>query len=140
MALKTAWTVRVHKLATQLRVGIYPHEFQHQPIIVSMTLRGLYNPVPATIDQCLDYEPICRWITNEWPQSDHTPLLETRANELLIKVFGIDKRIQNVWIGLYKTEAIEQAARVGLEREMSRRQFETQAWHPLSPSSPLEFA
>lgn len=123
MTMRTTWTVRVQSLATRLRVGIYQHEHEHQPIIVSLTMRGLAESMPTTIEQCFDYEPICRWITDEWPDTLHTPLLETRANELLEKVFNADQRIQDVWIGLYKTEAIAKAERVGVERDVSRRQF-----------------
>ena len=127
MTVRTTWTVRVQNLMTRLRVGVYPHEHEHQPIIVSLTLRGLSESMPTTLEQCFDYEPICRWVTNEWPETAHTTLLEMRANELLQHVFNADRRIQDVWIGLYKTEAIKQAERVGVEREMSRRQFEVQS-------------
>ena len=95
--------------------------------------------MPTTLEQCFDYEPICRWVTNEWPETGHTTLLEMRANELLEHVFKADRRIQDVWIGLYKTEAIKQAERVGVEREMSRRQFDSQsrrfAAHPAKSST-----
>ncbi|MEP6965675.1 MAG: dihydroneopterin aldolase [Polaromonas sp.] len=132
MALRTTWTVRVQNLVTRLRVGVHHHEHEHQPVIVSLTMRGLSESMPTTLEQCFDYEPICRWITNEWPETGHTALLEMRANELLEQVFNADRRIQDVWIGLYKTEAIEQAERVGVEREMSRRQFEA---HNRSPAA-----
>ena len=142
MTVRTTWTVRVQNLVTRLCVGVYLHEHQHQPVIVSLTLRGLSESMPTTLEQCLDYEPICRWVTNEWPETGHTTLLEIRANELLEHVFNADRRIQDVWIGLYKTEAIKQAERVGVEREMSRRQFEAQrrppAAHPAKPSPTQE--
>lgn len=138
MTMRTTWTVRVQNLMTQLRVGVYHHEYEHQPIIACLTLRGLSESMPTTLEQCFDYEPICCWITNEWPKTDHTMLLEVRANELLEHIFNSDRRIQNVWIGLYKTEAIKQAERVGVERDMSRRQFESQcrrsAEHPAKTS------
>ena len=142
MTVRTTWTVRVQNLVTRLCVGVYLHEHQHQPVIVSLTLRGLSESMPTTLEQCFDYEPICHWITNEWPETGHTLLLEMRANELLEHVFNADRRIQDVWIGLYKTEAIKQAERVGVEREMSRRQFEAQrrppAAHPAKPSPTQE--
>ena len=137
MTLRTTWTVRVQNLVTKLRVGVYHHEHEHQPVIVNLTMRGLAESMPTTLEQCFDYEPICRWVTNEWPETGHTPLLETRANELLEKVFNADRRIQDVWIGIYKTEAIAQAERVGVEREMSRRQFEAHSRRPATrPARP----
>ena len=130
MTLRTTWTVRVQNLVTRLRVGVYHHEHEHQPVIVSLTMRGLSESMPTTLEQRFDYEQICRWVTNEWPETAHTALLEMRANELLEQVFNADRRIQDVWIGLYKTEAIQQAERVGVEREMSRRQFEAHNRRP----------
>lgn len=141
MTVRTTWTVRVQNLMTRLRVGIYQHEHEHQPIIVCLTLRGLSESEPTTLEQCFDYEPICHWVTEDWPETKHTLLLEMRANELLEHVFNADRRIQDVWLGLYKTEAIKKAERVGVEREMSRRQFESQTRRAVSKqdkSSPIQ--
>lgn len=126
MALRSKWTVRVQSLQTRLRVGIYEHEREPQPVLVCLRISGLAETSPTTLAQCFDYEPICRWILDEWPLSAHTPLLETRLNELVDRVFGADKRIMDVWIGLYKTQNIPQAQYVGLERDITRRQFEAQ--------------
>lgn len=126
MALRSKWTVRVRDLETSLRVGIYPHEHDAQPVLVSLTLSGLAESMPDRLSQCFDYEPICDWITRQWPTSAHTPLLETRVNELFDHVFASDRRILDVWVGLYKPKACPQARLVGLEREMTRRQHEEQ--------------
>ena len=123
MASRNKWTIKVQQLQTQLRVGIYPHEEVLQPIVVNITIQGLADTRPASIDHCIDYESICRWVIDQWPESKHTPLLETRVNELIEVVFNHDKRIQSVQVGLFKTQAIQQAHSVGVEREMSRRQF-----------------
>lgn len=124
MAMRAKWTVRVQQLQTRLRVGVYEHERHPQPILLSLKISGLADTAPTTLDQCFDYEPICRWALEEWPLSPHTPLLETRLNELVERVFNADKRIMDVWFGLYKTQAVPQAEFVGLEREITRRQFE----------------
>lgn len=126
MALRAKWTVRVQSLQTRLRVGLAAHERHPQPVLVSLRISGLTETAPLTLAQCLDCEPICRWVLEEWPQSPHTPLLETRLNELVACVFNTDKRIMDAWIGLYKTQAVPEAEFVGLEREISRRQFEEQ--------------
>lgn len=126
MALRAKWTVRVQQLQTRLRVGVHEHEQHLQPILLSLKISGLTETAPITLDQCLDCEPILRWALEEWPQSPHTPLLETRLNELVERVFNADKRIMDVWFGLYKTQAVPQADFVGVEREITRRQFEEQ--------------
>ncbi len=128
MALRSKWTIRVEELRTSLRVGIYEHELEPQPILLSLRISGLAETSPRSLAECFDYEPICRWALDEWPLSPHTPLLETRLNELIERVFNADKRIRDVWFGLYKTktQAIPNTVFVGLERELTRRQFEEQ--------------
>lgn len=126
MSLRSKWTIRVEELRTSLRVGIYEHELEPQPILLSLRISGLAETSPCCIAECFDYEPICRWALDEWPLSPHTPLLETRLNELIERVFNADKRIRDVWFGLYKTQAIPNTEFVGLERELTRRQFEDQ--------------
>lgn len=126
MSLRSKWTIRVEKLRTSLRVGSYEHELEPQPILLSLRISGLAETSPRTLDECFDCEPVCRWALEEWPLSPHTPLLETRFNELIERVFNSDKRIRDVWFGLYKTQAIPNTEFVGLERELTRRQFEEQ--------------
>lgn len=126
MARRSKWTVCVQSLQTRLRVGVYEHERQPQPIVVSLRISGLAETSPTTLAQCFDYEPICRWVLDDWPRSEHVLLLETRLNELADRVFAADRRIMDVWVGLYKTQAVPEARLVGLEREITRRQFEEQ--------------
>lgn len=126
MAMRAKWTVRVQQLQTRLRVGVHEHERHPQPVSLSLKISGLADTAPTSLAPCFDHEPILRWALEEWPQSPHTPLLETRLNELVERVFNADKRIMDVWFGLYKTQAVPQAEFVGLEREITRRQFEEQ--------------
>lgn len=132
MALRSKWTVRVESLSTTLRVGIYDHELVHQPVLLNLRISGLAEALPSSLSQCFDYEPICRWALEEWPLSPHTPLLETRLNELIEYVFSSDKRIRDVFCGLYKTDAFVRTKFVGLERDVTRRQFEEQKRSRLS--------
>jgi dihydroneopterin aldolase len=126
MSLRSKWTIRVEALRTSLRVGVYEHELEPQPILLSLRISGLAETSPRTLAECFDYEPICRWAIDEWPLSPHTPLMETRFNELIERVFNADKRIRDAWFGMYKTQAFPNTEFVGLERELSRRQFEEQ--------------
>lgn len=127
MALRSKWTVRIHRLETMLRVGSGEEEQHLQPVTASLRISGLAETHPEEIVQCFDYQPICRWVVEEWPHTPHVPLLETRLNELVEHIFTHDKRVMDLWVGLYKSRAVRQAEFVGLEREVSRRQFQEQS-------------
>jgi 7,8-dihydroneopterin aldolase/epimerase/oxygenase len=135
MALRSKWTVRIHRLETLLRVGMSEDEQHAQPVTVSMRVCGLAETHPDGLEQCFDYQQFCRWLVEEWPNSPHTPLLETRLNELVEHVFSRDKRVMNLWVGLYKSHAVRQAELVGLEREVTRRQYQEQLRHPVVAAS-----
>jgi dihydroneopterin aldolase len=123
------WSVRIERLLTQLRVGVYPDESDPQPVWVTLRLRGLASACPATLDECIDYEPLCRWIAEEWPRTPHTPLLETRINELATFVFDLDDRVQGVQVELAKQRMSAGAMSIGIERTLSRGEFEQQQRH-----------
>lgn len=127
--MTATWSVRIERLLTQLRVGVYPDERDAQPVWVTLRLRGLASACPASLDECIDYEPLCRWITQEWPGTPHTPLLETRINELATFVFELDERVQGVQIELAKQRMSVGAMSVGIERTLSRAEFEQQQRH-----------
>jgi len=137
MALRSKWTVRIHRFETWLRVGSGDEEQQAQPVTVSLRICGLSETCPNGLQECLDYQPICQWMATEWPNSPNTPLLETRLNELVDHIFTQDKRVMDLWVGLYKTRSVRQAEYVGLEREVSRRQFQEQQRHAADPIVPL---
>jgi dihydroneopterin aldolase len=124
MAIRSKWTVRVETLKTRLRVGVFPHERKPQPVIVSLRISGLAELSPTSLEQCFDYEPVCRWLLEDFSNSPHVDLIETRINEIAQYIFSYDKRVMDVWVGLYKEKAIPHSERVGLEREMTRRQFD----------------
>jgi len=123
--MNATWTVRIERLETRLPVGIYAHEQDAQPVWVSLTATGEASAMPGSLDQCFDYEPLCRWLTQEWPVSPHTPLLETRVNQVIEFVFAADPRVRHVWVGLYKQRVSQQALAVGMERASTRAEFET---------------
>lgn len=122
--MKATWTVRIERLATQLPVGIYAHEQAAQPVWVSLVAAGEASAAPGSLDDCFDYEPLCRWLTQAWPKSLHTPLLETRVNQVIEFVFASDPRVHHVWVGLYKQRVCEQALAVGVERASTRAEFD----------------
>ena len=110
----------------RLPVGIYPDELEPQTVWISLTATGAAQASPQAIDQCLDYEPLCHWLTDVWPHTPHTPLLETRINQLLGRVFSLAPRVETAWVGLYKQRMSRQAVAVGIERSVTRAEFEAQ--------------
>lgn len=114
------WSVKIERFETSLAVGIYDDEREPQPIWVSVTLTGLAPAVPDGLADCLDYEPLCRWLATEWPCSPHVPLLETRVNQVFDFAFVLDPRVQEVSVGLYKQRVSRFATSVGIERTASR--------------------
>jgi len=127
--LNTTWSVSIERLCTQLRVGVYDHEREPQPVWVTLRLRGSAAACPTALGECIDYEPLCRWITEQWPCTPHIPLLETRVNELLAFTFDFDRRVQEVQVGLAKQRVSGSAVAIGIERSVSRTEFEAQRRH-----------
>lgn len=124
MAIRSKWTIRVESLKTRLRVGTRPDERKPQPVLVSLRISGMTDTSPATLAECLDYEPVCRWLLDDLSKSPHVNLIESRINEIANYIFANDRRVMDVWVGLYKEKASSKSERIGLEREMSRRQYD----------------
>jgi dihydroneopterin aldolase len=131
------WSVRIDRLPTQLRVGIDADELAPQLVWVTLRLRGAAAACPTSLPECIDYSPLCRWITEQWPCSPHTPLLESRVNQLVETAFELDDRIQEVHAGLAKQRMGALGASVGIERCVSRPEFEAQRRHLASQAVTL---
>jgi 7,8-dihydroneopterin aldolase/epimerase/oxygenase len=122
--VRAKWTIRIDGLKTQLAVGMSEKERRPQVMLISLVINGMTPDAPGDLADCLDYAAICDWIIHQWPKSAHTPLLETRVNELLVFLFEFDKRVQDAWVGVYKTIQPRGSTRVGVERQVSRSQFQ----------------
>ena len=72
MTLRSKWTVRIHRFETWLRVGAGGEEQHAQPVTVSLRICGLSETHPETLDQCFDYQQVCRWLAEDWPRTPHT--------------------------------------------------------------------
>jgi dihydroneopterin aldolase len=128
--MNATWSVKVEGLCTELRVGLDADELAPQPVWVTLHLRGVASACPSQLSECIDYAPLHRWITEDWPRTAHVPLLETRLNELVAFAFELDERVQEVRVGLAKQRWGGSAgARVGLEREVKRPEFAAQVRH-----------
>lgn len=118
------WTIEIADIETRLRVGIWEHEREFQPIRISISIRAIAPARPKTIEDCLNYEPICRWIIDAWPTRPHTPLLENRLRELIDFIFDFDARIEWADVAISKPAAIPQARGVGIRMALSREEYE----------------
>lgn len=138
--MKATWTVRIERLPIELAVGVYAHEHAPQPVQVSLVIKGRAAARPDALGDCLDYEPLLGWLTDQWPASPHVALLESRLNELFAYCFALDVRIDSVWAGLYKPGLCRGAVAVGMERGLTRREFAAQrpALLPSALIAPVE--
>lgn len=121
--MSATWSIKVDRMEIRLPVGIYADELLPQPLWVSLTASGSASASPQAIGQCFDYEPLCHWLAEVWPRSPHTPLLETRINQLLAFIFALDPRVNVAWVGLYKQRMSRHAVAVGIERGTTRTEF-----------------
>lgn len=124
MAIKSKWTMHIQSLRLGMRVGLHSHERGIQPMQLSLKVSGLADTHPSSIANCVDYDPLMKWLTHELPSMPHTELLETRINEIAQFIFSTDKRILGLWVGLYKEGAFPNVSLIGVEKEMTRRQFD----------------
>lgn len=118
------WTIEIINLKTKLRVGIWEHEREFQPIHINLSIRAIAPASPESIEDCLNYQPICSWMVNDWPQQQHTALLETKLRELMCFIFNFDSRIEWADIAISKTQAIQEAHSVGVRMALSRCEYE----------------
>lgn len=124
--MNARWTIRVDRMPISLAVGVHPDEVEPQAMWVSVSASGDAAASPGTLTECIDYDPLCRWLTEVWPRTAHVRLLEIRINELLERVFGLDPAVQEAWVGLYKQRYGHGANLVGIERRATRCEFERQ--------------
>jgi dihydroneopterin aldolase len=117
-------TISIHQLKTTSKVGIWEHEKNAQPILVSIQIEGVASVFPGDITECIDYEPICNWLTKDFPNLPHTGLLETRLFQILKYIFNCDSRIDSAHVDLSKTSAFSNLQSVGVSTNLDRTSFE----------------
>jgi dihydroneopterin aldolase len=116
----TPCTVTITNLETRLRVGIWDHEREFQPIRINLSLYANGCTDPQVAEDLFDCQSIRKWITEEWPTQSHTPLLETKLRELMEFVFQFDARIEWLDAAMSKPEACPEARGVGIRMAISR--------------------
>jgi dihydroneopterin aldolase len=88
------WTVEVRALATELRAG------QRKAARVDVTVRALAPAFPQTIEDCIDYQPICEHILGAWSDAASGARPEQAVRALARFILGQDGRIGDVDVAL----------------------------------------
>lgn len=94
------WIIEIKGLMTEMRVGDPDIERGFQPICIDVSISARASAFPESIDDCLNYQPICRWIVEELSKKPHTHRLETRALDLLRFIFDFDARAERVEVSM----------------------------------------
>lgn len=91
------WTVEIRSLRTELRGA---RGRAAQAVSVDVAVRALTPAHPASIGDCMDYQPICRWLLDELPGWRHGQRWECALQALLDFVFDADARIESVDVAM----------------------------------------
>jgi dihydroneopterin aldolase len=97
------WIIEIKRLKTQLRLGALGKDANLQEICIDITIRAITPAFPQSITDCMNYQPICRWIVEAWPKLGATPLLASRAQELVAFIFDFDSRVESVDVAISKS-------------------------------------
>ena len=124
MSSKHKWRINVRNLETNMRVGCDPKERDPQRIRINVMIEGEYDFKPDKLDQCINYDVVYKFVTQEWPKLPHTILLETRVNDLLEYIFRSDDRVAFVRASLEKPDIFHEVESVGIETEWTREDYE----------------
>lgn len=85
----------LREVTLEIRIGVYDAEKtapQRISVDVEMWRRAVVPP-PRRLEDCLDYDRVYRWIVDSWPRREHVDLLETLAEELVVKTME-DPRVE----------------------------------------------
>lgn len=87
------WIVEVRALATELRAGM------RQAATVDVTVRAMAPAFPQTIEDCIDYQPICEHILGAWSDAAWCTARTGRARACMLYSWP-DGRIGDVNVAL----------------------------------------
>lgn len=88
--LTIAWTIEVRVLATALRAS------GGQRATVDITLHALAPAVPETIEDCINYQPICAHVLGAWSDTACAAQPGRAVRALVDFLLGFDERIGHV--------------------------------------------
>jgi dihydroneopterin aldolase len=80
-----AQTLSLNRVRVQIRLGAFDHERQApQTVEVDVELSRRYNAYQGEgLDDCLNYDPVYRYLTEDWPTREHVDLIEAWAEDLV---------------------------------------------------------
>lgn len=95
--------VALSELTLALRVGVFAaEEVAAQPVRVTVELyRHRGTRAVTGLAECLDYDRVYRYLTEDWPARPHVPLLETWAEDL-VRFCLQDERVEACRVRLCK--------------------------------------
>ena len=88
------WTIEVRALATQLRTG--GGSGRRQAATVDITIRALASACPQTIEDCINYQPICEHVLGAWSDAASAAQPERALRDLIAFILDADGRIGQV--------------------------------------------
>ncbi|WP_075795730.1 hypothetical protein [Massilia putida] len=91
------WTIEVRALATELRRG---GAWRRQAATVDITVHALAPAFPQTIDDCIDYQPICEHVLGAWSDDASGALPEQAVRDLIAYILDRDGRVKQVDVAL----------------------------------------
>ena len=84
-AEKSLQKLSLRGVRIQIRVGAFAHEKKEpQTVEVDVELHRPHDGYRGEgLERCLNYDPIYRYLTEDWPQREHLDLLEAWAEDLM---------------------------------------------------------
>lgn len=110
------WTIEVRALATELRNG----PWRRQRASVDITVHALAPAFPQTIEDCIDYQPICEHVLGAWSDGASGALPEQAVRDLIAFILGRDERIGHVDVALSTGGVTVRVAQARAVREVRR--------------------
>ena len=85
------WTIEVRALATNLRAG-----GRSRDVTVDIVIQALAPACPQTIEDCINYQPICEHVLGAWSDTASAAQPERALRDLIAFVLDFDGRIGQV--------------------------------------------
>ena len=92
------WTIEVRALQTELRAGADPS--RPQAAWIDITVKALAPAFPQTIEDCIDYQPICEHVLGAWSEAASRLQPERAVRALADFILGRDGRVGQVEVTL----------------------------------------
>jgi dihydroneopterin aldolase len=96
------WTIEVRALATELRAAGSRdgNRFGRQAATVDITVGALAPAFPETIEDCINYQPICEHVLGAWSETACGSQPALAVCDLIAFILDFDGRIGHVDVAL----------------------------------------